>query len=396
MKLPPPIGEVEIPTYFSPSHLSVSGGCLLNTVLGSSRDGLSPLIPHPKAELGNIFHRLLEMASKGAIERKDCVERDLEGALEFLLSETKERLSTDPLRCIYADLKKTMSILDWTKKTRGFVDSASKLLEFSRGRESDGKPEKNVGGEYKDLPDVGRWSEVKIAAPRLRLRGRMDVVEKNGGGVSIRDLKTGRIEDGAGQVLRHIEYQMQLYGLMVAEFEKSRKKIRLFVDQSDGMEIPFDADVIASAEDRLSAILEKLPEGATKNTGVIAVPGAGCRYCSYRHHCDTYLKDAPGKWISGSDYIMPPDVWGKVEKIELHPDSNVLTIRDTADRTVKVFGLRDALVAKIDIGIDIWLFGLSTKRFGYDGTTYRHPLNFFENDPGNPWSRAWSLQVFHD
>lgn len=396
MKLLPTIDEVEIPTYFSPSRLSVSGGCLLNVVLGSRGNVIFPLIPHPKAELGTVFHRLLEMASKRAIKRKDCVERDVEDALEFLLSETEGRLSADPLKCIYADLKMTMSNLDWTKKTRMFVDAATKLLESSSNRGSDGKPEKDGGGEYKDLPEVGRWSEVKIVAPRLRLRGRMDVVEKNAGSVSIRDLKTGSIEDGAGQVLHHIENQMQLYGLMVAETEKGRKRIRLFVDHADELEIPFDADVIASVEDRLSAILEKLPEGATKKTDEIAVPDEGCRYCSYRHRCGSYLKDALGKWVSGSDYMMPPDVWGRIEKIEPHLDSNALTIRDAAGRTVKIFGLRDALVAKIDIGINIWLFGLSTKGFGYDGGTYRHPLNFFENDPSNPWSRAWSLQVFHD
>jgi len=396
VKLLPPIDEVKIPTYFSPSHLSVSGGCPLNAVLGCYRNGISPLISHPKAELGIVFHRVLEMASKGVIEKKDCVERDVEDVLESLLSETKVRLSADPLRYGYADLKKTMSMLDWTKKNRMFVDVAAKLLEFSRARESDGKTEKDVGCEYKDLPEFGRWSEVKIVAPGLRLRGRMDVVEKNAGTVSIRDLKTGRIEDGAGRVLHHIENQMQLYGLMVAEAEKGRKKIRLFVDQADELEIPFDAGVIVSAEDRLSAILEILPEGATKKTDEIAGPGEGCRYCSYRHRCGSYLQGAPGKWVSGSDYVMPPDVWGRVEKIELHPGSNSFTVRDAADRTVKIFGLRDDLVPGIDIGMKIWLFGLSTKRFGYDGGTYRHPLNFFENDPGNPWARAWSLQAFED
>ena len=396
MKLPPPIDEVEIPTYFSPSNLSVSGGCLLNAVLGSCRNGVSPLIQHPKAELGTVLHRLLEMASKGAIERKDCVARDVEDALEFLLSETKERLSTDPLRCIYADLKKTMSKLEWTKKTRMLVDAATKRLESSSNRGSDGNPEKDGGGEYKDLPEVGRWSEVKIAASRLRLRGRMDVVEKNAGSVSIRDLKTGRIEDSTGKVYQQIEIQMQLYGLMVDETEKGRKRIRLFVDQADELEIPYDADVIASAEDRLSAILEKLPEGATKKTDELAVPDASCRYCSFRNRCSPYLKDAPRKWILGSEYVMATDVWGVVERLDLRPDSNALTIRDAADRTVKVFGVRDDLLVDLDPGKNIWLFGLSTKRFGYDGGTYRHPLNFFENDPGNPWSRAWSLQVFHD
>jgi hypothetical protein len=336
------------------------------------------------------------MASNGMIQRKGSAEEDAEEALEALISETKTRLSADPLRSVYADLKMTMSSLDWVRKNRMIIDATVKLLESSNhtGEGRSTRHSRNL--EYKDLPRVGRWSEIWIIAPRLRLRGRMDIVEMETDSVSVRDLKTGRIEDSAGQVLEHIASQMQLYGLMVNEMERSRKRVRLFVEQTEDLEIPFDVDTIASTEQRLWAVLDQLPEGATKKAGELATPDASCRFCSFRHRCGSYLEDAPGKWNSGSRYIMPTDAWGIVDRIELRREGNTMAIRDAEDRTLKVFGLRDALVVDVGVGKNVWLFGLSAKRVAYDGEMYRHPLNFFESDPNNPWSRAWALQVFLD
>ena len=178
MKLPPPIREVEIPEFFSPSHLPLSGGCLLKAVVGSRRGaGGVPLIPHPKAELGNIFHKLLEMSLRGEIRRRGRAEEDVNEALRELLAFAQRKLTEDSKRCSHADLTKTLSPLDWERAKRMFSDIAVDLLETGRRRGAGGSGKGRL--RYEDLPDKGRWSEVDISLPRVRLHGRIDVVEKD-------------------------------------------------------------------------------------------------------------------------------------------------------------------------------------------------------------------------
>jgi hypothetical protein len=365
----------------------------LKTVVCSQRvEGVVPLIPHPKTELGNVFHKLLEMSLKGDIRRSGNFEEDVAETLRELLDAAQRKFSEDPLRCSHADLTKTMSPLDWDRAKRMFSDIAVDLLEIGRrhGAGSSGKGRLH----YDDLPEIGRWSEVDIAVPRFRLQGRMDVVEKDFETVLLKDFKTGRIKDSKGQILDHIVSQMLLYGLMVMELDGGRKRIRLLLERENQEEIPFDKSTVETTISRLDVVLGKLPAGTKVEAASLADTGESCRYCSIRHVCDSYLSETPAKWKSGAEHVLPKDVWGTVKEINLRPDLNILTIHDVAGRTVKVFGLRDSLVSGVCVGERVYMFSLSAKTFLNPDGLKRHPLNFFENDLNDPWGRAWAAQLF--
>jgi hypothetical protein len=92
---------------------------------------------------------------------------------------------------------------------------------------------------------------------------------------------------------------------------------------------------------------------------------------------------------------MPLDTWGEVVGISARPSRVAdITIRDAADRTVKVFGLAAYRAAEMQPGDAVWLFGLRSrdKRGGPDW--WRHPRNFFEVADDDPFARAWTVQAF--
>jgi hypothetical protein len=91
---------------------------------------------------------------------------------------------------------------------------------------------------------------------------------------------------------------------------------------------------------------------------------------------------------------LPLDVWGTVERIDSNGDKFVdLTLWDAGGRQVKVFRLRDTHVAGMRAGAQIWLFDLSASVTDLRGSSWRHPLNFYEM-ADSASDRAWSLHVF--
>jgi RecB family exonuclease len=386
MKIPCPVSETIVPAMLSPSQISLEGGCLLKGVLGSSRNGLSRLIPHPKAELGNVIHKLMEMAVRGLIHSDGDPYDAVSETFATLLEQTRARLISDPRNLSYSDLRTTMSPLEWRRMLRFSADMAVRLMGTTQGHAQDwGGPELS----YPDLPDNGRWSEVGITVPQLRLAGRMDLVEKNGRDVAIRDLKTGRVADENGAVLIHIQSQMWLYGLMVAHLDPT-KRISLFVEQEEEYRIPFGDRIIAEAEVRLQETLALLPASGNIRAIDISSVGTACLYCAFRHHCGDYRSAAPGFWGGIADFRLPMDIWGEVVSMRTHG----LSLMDDAGRPAKVFGLRDEHFQHMEVGKRVWMFGLASDRARIGGGKWRHPLNFYEIGDGGDVPKAWALQVF--
>src|SRR5260370_96832 len=64
-RLPPPLGKIEVPLYFSVTRLATSGPCLLRAVAPPSN--LPKVSSGPQAEFGRVAHTLTELAATGRL-----------------------------------------------------------------------------------------------------------------------------------------------------------------------------------------------------------------------------------------------------------------------------------------------------------------------------------------
>jgi RecB family exonuclease len=389
--LPQPIGRCVAPTTFTPSRLAAGERCLLRTLLESAPK-TPALRAHPLADLGSVLHALLERCVKGQVERRDSPGADAARTLEELLDEADARL-VERYEIEAPRLRELLPYMTWRRKRRVVLDLAERHLtsaKASRGAAFGGGKQSAAV-----LPSRGVWAEVDFDLPALRLRGRADLVERDAGLVTIRDLKTGRVLDAEGEVLPHIELQLRLYGLM-AESVWPSCRVRLAVDFGEEREIAFDEAVRSETQAWLDTTMHRVPAGREFAADALATPGAGCVGCPFRHVCGAYMTWAPAMWRKGSPIEMPLDTWGAVvDSATAGPASTHLTLRDDAGRLVKVFHARSRDLKNAHVGDRVWLFNLRS-RDRHVGTGLRqHPLNFYEADPNDATDRAWALQVFH-
>jgi CRISPR/Cas system-associated exonuclease Cas4 (RecB family) len=395
--LPPSVDRVEMPDYFSVSRVSREVLCDLKLALSSTAD--VPSLPvHPSAEVGRLLHELFERAAQGRVERFGSPEEDARRELKRLLTEAEERLREEKATRRYARLSETMTPLRWRRKTKRATRIAARRIEASSsdnksvGRKRAGYSSSRL--TYRNLGDVGRWTEVTIRDEELRLVGRMDLVEKDDSTVVIRDFKTGRVANSDGDVRAHIKRQLRLYGLM-AKRATPAADVRLVVDDGREHEVSFDREDLSATERRIRKLIGRLPEERTYDAAKLAQPGKECATCSYRHVCEAYMETAPSRWQAGASYPLPPDVGGTVENVVIRSEDLLhLELRDEADRQVKVFDLARDHLREVREGDELWFFGLRTYPRSYGEDRWHHPLNFFEVPEEEPAKRAWSLRIY--
>jgi hypothetical protein len=392
--LPAPIHQVTVPQMFSVWAVASADACLLKAVFQtSSYEGA--LLQGPRAVLGNIAHELVERAIQGIRGTEEATFEELERILGSLLNDACKRLRGNPATAHYSDLPRTMSPLAWARKCRTILDIAYESAV--RARPYGGAPDTRNHGtiRFENLLRDGQWVEVPIEVPELRIKGRMDVLDRHGKETKITDIKSGRIENENGEIVKRIERQMRLYGLMANWLEPWTHVILTILS---GIERPvqFDADVRNETLAWLRSRTDQLPPGIKVSCGSLAQIGPDCKFCKMRNRCVRYLQESPSLWSSDLDWPLPFDVWGTVERIALKGENLVdLTLWDAGGRRVKIFHLRDAHITGIRTGDWIWLFDLSVSVADLRETSWRHPLNFHEiGDFAS--DRAWSLHVFSD
>lgn len=395
--LPPSVDRVETPDYFSVSRVSREVLCDLKLALSSTAD--APALPaHPSAEVGRLLHELFERASQGCIDRSGSPEEDAKRELERLLAEAEERLREEKATRRYARLSETTTPLRWRRKTNRAISVAARRIEESApgseyvGGKRAGSPSGRL--TYRNLGDVGHWTEVSIRDEELRLTGRMDLVEKDGSTVVIRDFKTGRVSNSDGDVRTHVKRQLRLYGLM-AKRATPAADVELIVDDGREHRVSLGREDLSDTEKRVRRLIGRLPEGHTYAAAKVAQPGKECATCSHRHVCDAYMETAPNQWRTGAPHPLPPDVGGTVESVVGQSENLLhLELRDEADRQVKVFDLAREHIREVREGDRLWFFGLRIYPRSRDGKCWRHPLNFFEVSKDEPTNRAWTLRIY--
>ena len=333
------------------------------------------------------------MAVRGQIAATPEATGAAERTLETLLDREERHLATSwpgespRLRDVFPPLV-------WRQKRRIALNLAEKFLSGALPRSVDRRRGRSF--QASELPANGRWAEVPLATPSLRLHGRADLIERVDGDVVVRDLKTGRVLGSDGNVLPHIERQMRLYGAM-ARVVWPTATVSLVVDDGVEHDVEFTSERESELLDWLHAILRKLPSDAEVPGELLASPGAGCEGCPHRHVCPAYLRRAPDFWRGKADVRMPLDIWGEVVSVSAGFTGLCdLTMRDAIGRTVKVFGLAAFRLSGVQPGESVWMFGLRTRDKRGGPGSWNHPRNFFEVADDDQYSRAWTLEAFRD
>lgn len=394
-EIPEIVDRIGVPELLSVSQLPYAEDCPLRAVLGSAFGEAPALVAHPAAAIGNLFHRLVEAAARGEITAAATTDAraQVERHLTTLVDESRERLSNDPATRFFADLPNTLSRLAWRRKARAAVDAAVALLpqhEMSFRKRQTGQ--RRRCGELSVLPREGTWAEVGVRCPTLRMRGRIDLLSHRGDVTTVKDLKTGRVQDRFGEMLPHIALQLRLYGLATFTAMPGRS-IRLVVDDGTESEVPFDEGERAETAAWLQRVLETMPVGES-TAATLAQVGPACSRCPFRHACGAYIADAPRLWTDGAEWRLPLDTWGTIEELRYRGELVDLTIRDAAQRKVRVFGVRGVRLSALQRGENLWFFGLGGgPRRGSDAR-WRQPRNFHEMANDGTRRHAWTLEVF--
>lgn len=379
-----------MPAVFSPSQLAHGEHCLLRTVMGSSGD-VPALTAHPAAALGSVLHRVLELAVRGGIPRTGTPAEDALLTLERLIDEEEERLKTTWPQSP-PSLRELLAPLKWRQKRRVVLDLVEKYLSGAIPQSLSNRrgPARDAG----QLPPNTTWAEVQLDTPTLRLRGRVDLIQRRSDDIAIRDLKTGRVLTRDGEIIPKLERQMRLYGLM-AHVVWPSARLSLIIDHGSERTVEFTDEHEAGLLESLKDVLDRLPADSLVQAATLATPGQACEGCAHRHVCPTYRRIAPDFWTGEKPARMPLDTWGVTTEVLRRADNLLdVSIKDAAHRAVKVFGLSAFRLAGLKPGDKVWLFGLHStdKRGGPD--LWRHPRNFFEVADDDPFSRAWALQAY--
>jgi hypothetical protein len=261
-----------------------------------------------KAILGTIGHRLCERAALGPSADADP---DWDSRFDAAWAEEADHAlerypELGPTRSWAGfNLQKAL----WRSKARGVAGSVGPAPEG---------PAPDVRQEQ--MPDSG--VEVRLSSADGKLVGTADVVTRHGDRVEIRDLKSGRTLDEAGDVSEPYRIQLLLYGLMY-EDSFGLWPSRLVIDPIVRPEVEIEPDHAqairyrATVLDAMSAFEGALSSGDIES---LAKPSATtCRFCPHVSRCRPFWSVANRSWEG-----MPRALIGTVS--DIFPGTAVISV----------------------------------------------------------------------
>jgi len=377
--LPTPFDEITIPEMFSPTAIASAGGCQLRMIAASTPKPLPSLPSGPFVELGILAHRVLERYSRGAGPAGsvfDACER-----------ESLKRLHSDASMAHYADLPSAVGLAYWSRFRANLVARCERVPVRAQSiRASQTRTPILVG------------TERVLTSTKLRLKGRPDQMRRMGAVLEIRDYKTGRIHDAAGELRSEIVIQLWCYGLLVLERDPMAD-IRLIVDNGEDHEIPFGLAEQKQARRAIRRALRGFAAGRSFSAITLASPGESCANCPVRDRCRAYLSVAPTWWRLGPETPdeLARDVWGIVTAVSTDSAGAIsVVLKDAVDRKVKIDRLDSRHCANASwIGREVWFFNLESTVFRRASNGRRlHPMSFHELPADSAQRCAWALRLY--
>lgn len=400
--LPSVLDEVSPPKLLSPSRFADLLRCPLSVIHGLREEELLP--PHPLAVIGGIIHEVMHAVRSRALGAPEEIENAVAQAFEGRLDAVETHLAAEPSTKRLVPIRRAVGRTAWRQREtrlRAWVATLSGLSPSPLGHQSTQSPRHEKRGSMEGSSTTTRvpiGSERPMRLPDFRLSGRPDRIERDSNGVlHVTDLKTGSVRDKEGQPLRDYALQVKLYGLMV-EIIDPDARVRLWLEGSERVEVPWDSAARAETEELLDETLSDLPDDLSLSAESLAKEGSHCARCRIRHRCPRYLDVATEWWksISTAAPVAPFDVWGTVLEVKSEDERFYeVILRDAAGRKVRVSGLRaEHGIERLSSGDYVWFFDLEPSETLPHHGAFTHPRNFHGDRLSPAWSDALRLQIF--
>jgi RecB family exonuclease len=402
-ELPSSVSSVRVPSCFSPSNFADLLRCPLSVLHGLDGDELLP--PHPHALLGTLIHDAMDRVRRSTPRSAEIAVEMATRVFDELLKLEEQRLYEDIATRELVPLRRAVGRTAWRNRL-AYLKTWAAAVATARGpgegsfriqgyRYSRATPE--VRKARTDTIRAG--SEIPLVVPELRLSGRPDHLERDPDGtIHVTDLKTGPLLDREGRPDERYALQIRLYALMIEQVETTAK-VRLWLEGTQRIEVPWDDTVRAAVNETLEAMLALLPEGKFLEAEAAASTGPQCWRCHIRHRCPLYLREAPSWWMRTSVVgpVAPFDAWGHVlDSVLIDGRVAGVEIRDMAGRRVRVRGLESRLPGIPHPGAGIWFFNLEPGENIPMHGVYTHPRNYHGTAPSRAWPDALRLNIYAD
>ena len=401
--IPRPLRSVQIPNELPVTTLAAARPCLLAPV-ASEAPSIPSLCAGPQAVLGRILHKLVEDAARGRIHSDSDDDGAVRSRLEWLLHDSQREVHKGSFSKAFANLKECFSFNDWHSRTEIAIAEAVRMLGHSRSHQFAVPIPEDRPGRTIDLNAILRRNgeftqfEVSFRSRKLRLKGRIDEIAKQSGSIQVIDYKTGRISDDDGNVSAEIVLQLRLYGLAVLECLPGATVHLCVRSGEDYYSVGFTVDDVRQTRSIRAELMRGLPAGQSVQAESLAELGPHCRICRMRHVCPRYRHQITSLWATPrAGFRLPLDTCGIIVAREKSSDGSYsLTLRDTADRMVKIhrIGLSQTEVESMPLFRPVWFFNLCSHEGGMKGPGWNHPRNFYQLPASQGEPQAWSMEFF--
>jgi hypothetical protein len=313
----------------SPSRFVALNSCTLRELWATSDQ--SPLLPaSPRARLGTVVHRLLELASNGLLVGR---EESIEKAWSGIVFEVESRMSTSWLEQSLVPLSRTVNDFE-VQRLRAW-NRATQLM----------RPTSPV--EELAVQQTGVGCEIWVQSTDGAVGGYIDAVYQGASGRVIRDFKTGPIleENAIAEATIHPDYlvQIKLYAALYNEtFGVWPTHVELVPVQGEAMTTAVDQaeceELLQAAKRKRLEVNNRIRAASLKGReGIptLASPSvSNCRFCLWRPSCGAYREQS--ETAGGSEW--PSDVRGTVTAMQALGNGRLLLIvrgKEGAEKRVR-------------------------------------------------------------
>jgi hypothetical protein len=276
--------------YVTPSGAPALEECLLRAAYSSDPEFAKEVPSSPAARLGNACHRVLELAGMGHLGPagdpgwREAFETAWQEALEADVKRSRE----NPLEAHWPPPERWHGYGMRKVATRSLAARISSAARRERDCEQ-------ARGDNRGL------QEHRQTAYSGRLRGRADVIRRNGA-ATIEDYKTGSIyEEGTDEIRSHYRVQLLLYAVLEhAETGSWPQRATLIPLEGDPATIEVDPQAAEAAADAaLNALGRYNAEiWAGGSLGELGNPSPDiCRFCPFAVRCPAFWTAVSPAWL---------------------------------------------------------------------------------------------------